>query len=581
MERRLASVFVADIVGSTPAMEADEEGALVRLNACLQAVSDSVTRHSGRVFNTAGDAILAEFSSPVNALKAAVDARAAVGRVTDSTMGDLRIGVHLADVVVHGDDLRGDGVNLAARIQAGAEPGGIHVSAPLFDQVKRVSPVVFDDLGPRQFKGMSDPIQVYRVRADSDRSRYGIVPTVKPTVPAVRSNSLVVLPFSTASSAAEDQGFLAEGLTDDLTLELSRMRSLFVLSRSAASTTDVRDPVEIGTALGVENVLSGSVRKMGDLIRFNISLSETRTGGIIWSDRVQGKFDDVFDMMDDIAGRVTATVAGRIEHKALHEARLKRPENMSAYECYLRAIDLHRLGGVTDKHVHEALGWYDRALDLDPGFGRAYAMRVCTASYLEDFDMDRADRDTSRALELDPTDPEAHRIMGIIKVKNHRDYAASRHHHDMAVKLAPNDAYILGRCAAFHTFVGEAEKAMELLDRAEALDPFLPVWVTEERCAALYAMDRFEEMLAAASALPYQTRRSRIYMAAALVALDRIPQARAQIREALTGDPALSTDYVISQELYEDAQVMALLLGRAVRAGLLRGAEPCAVVNAG
>lgn len=571
MERRLSALFVADIVGSTSAMEVNEEQALLSNNACLDAITQAVVAHSGRVFGTAGDSILAEFPSPVNALQAAIKARTAITMNGQCSNAVIRIGLHLADVVVHGTDLRGDGVNVAARIQTNAAPGAIDVSTPFFDQVKRISPCVFDDLGEQWFKGVSSPMQVFRVKTASDRSRYGIVPTASPQIANKRANSVLVMPFSTASSAGEDQKFLVEGLTDDLTLELSRMHGLFVLSRSAADANTATDAVKVGDLLGVEYVLSGSIRKMGTLIRFNITLTETTHGQIIWSDRMQGDFGSVFDIMDEITGRVTATVAGRIEHTALRAARLKRPENMSAYECFLRAIELHRLGGVTDKHVFEALDWYDKAIKLDPNFGRVYAMRVCTASYLPDFDALKAERDTIKALELDPTDPEAHRIMGIIKLKNHGDFEASRYHHEMAVQMAPNDAYILGRCAAFHTFAGAPDKAMELLDKSGLLDPFLPVWVTEERCAAHYALGQYAEVLIAGGALAHQTRRSRIYQAAALVALGRTDEARDQISAARVVDASLSGDYIVSQELFQDKTFLAQLVARAHTAGLPLG----------
>ncbi|QJF51634.1 adenylate/guanylate cyclase domain-containing protein [Roseobacter ponti] len=583
MERRLSALLVADIVGSTPAMEANEEQALRSNNACLDIMTRCIVAHEGRVFATAGDSILAEFSSPVNALQAAVDARSSVAQ--DDACGDIviRIGLHLADVVVQGTDLRGDGVNIAARIQTNAAPGAIDVSTPFFDQVKRISPCVFDDMGAQQFKGVSHPMQIYRVRTASDRNRHGIVPTTSPQSAEKRPGSVLVAPFRVASSADEDQKFLVEGLTDDLTLELSRMHGIFVLSRSAADANTSTDPVSIGDALGVEYVLSGSIRKTGSRLRFNISLTETAQGQIIWADRMQGDFDEVFDMMDEITARVTATVAGRIEHTVLRAARLKRPENMSAYECYLRAIDLHRLGGVTDRHVVEALEWYDKALALDPNFGRIYAMRVCTASYLPDFNIEKAERDTARALELDPTDPEAHRIMGIIKLKNHGDFEASRYHHERAVQLAPNDAYILGRCAAFHTFAGAPDAAMDLLDKAGQLDPFLPVWVTEERCAAHYASGLYDQVLLAGGALEHQTRRSRIYQAASLVALGREEEAKAQISAAMAEDSTLSGDYIVSQELFQDKAMLAQLVTRAHAAGLPLGAakalQPLAVAG--
>jgi TolB-like protein/Tfp pilus assembly protein PilF len=578
--------MVADIVGSTPAMEADEEAGIARCNRCLDAVSKPVADRSGRVFATAGDAVLAEFSSPINALRAAIDARSEVGRLEGCGPGALRIGLHLADVVVQGDDLRGDGVNLAARIQSGAVPGAIDISGALFEQIKRNSPCVFDDLGDQVFKGISDPVRIFRVRTASDRGRYQSAPTTTALDDAqVRPSSIIVLPFTVSGSADEDQAFLADGLTDDLTLELSRMKSLFVMSRSAGVSNQLTDPVEIGRKLGVGFVLSGSIRKLGDRIRFNIALTETSKGNIIWSDRIQDDFDKVFDMMDGIASRITATVTGRVEHQAIQQARLKRPENMSAYECYLRAIHKHRMSGITDTYAHEAVEWFNRAIDLDPGFGRSYAMRVCSASYFPDFDIVAAEKDVQKALDMDPTDPEAHRIMGVIKMKLRNDYDASRYHHERAVQMAPNDAYILGRCAAFYIFVDEAERALDLLARAGELDPFLPVWVLEETCSANYTLGRYDAVLRDARSLPHQTRRTYIYKAASLVAVGQPDAARAEIELALVAAPELTTDYIIMQELFQNRRVLSELVARARQSGLPSGdlevPSPLAAVGAG
>ncbi|MFT7596730.1 MAG: adenylate cyclase, partial [Paracoccaceae bacterium] len=177
----------------------------------------------------------------------------------------------------------------------------------------------------------------------------------------------------------------------------------------------------------------------------------------------------------------------------------------------------------------------------------------------------------SRALALDPADPELHRILGIVQIKLHNDYEASRNHHEMAMNLAPNDAYILGRCAAFYTFVGEADRALDLLDRAAVLDPFLPVWIVEERIAALYSLGRFEDMSREARNLSFQTRRTRIYRSAARVALGNVARAGDLIAEALADDSGLTIEYVISQELFQDGQVMQTLLDRVRAAGLPDG----------
>lgn len=240
---------------------------------------------------------------------------------------------------------------------------------------------------------------------------------------------------------------------------------------------------------------------------------------------------------------------------------------MTAYEYYLRGLDHHRLVGVSDTHIHEAMTWFERSMTADPGFGRPFAMHVCSWSNLPSFDLHEAEKQVAHALALDPTDPEAHRIMGAIKMKS-GDFASARYHHIRAKELAPNDAYILGRSAAFYVYVGEAEHALGMLDRAETLDPFLPVWITEERVAALYALDRFEDMMRVALTLPFQTRRTLLYQIAASMACGNSGKAELLVRQALSLDPGLSAIYIRMQETYADESVTEALIERNCDAGL-------------
>lgn len=568
MDRKLAAILVADFVGSTSEMEVDEERAIVRISGALDLAQSCISSHSGRVFNTAGDAVLAEFSSPVSALRAATDLRARLASTDGLSPRDMRFGLHVADVVAEGADLKGDGVNIAARLQEGADPGEIDVSELLYSHVRRVSPCRFRSVGARVFKGVSEPVEVMRVVSSTDRHVHLVAPTVAHPQVTRRPNSVAVMPLRVASSADEDQAFLADGLTEDLIHELSQFRSLHVSSRTASQALEESDPVEIGATLGVRFLLSGSVRKLGPRVRINIALSDTDDGAVIWSDRIQRPYDELLDAMDEITSRVASTVSGRIDHAGIAAARRKRPENMTAYEYYLRGLDHHRLAGADGRHVDKAITWFHRAQEADPGFGRPYAMEVCAWSYRPDFDLRAAEHLLNKALKLDPSDPEVHRILGVHSIKLHGDYDSSRTHHEMAMELAPNDAYILGRCAAFYTFVGEPQRALDLLERADALDPFLPVWIIEERIAAFYALGDYLSLSRTARTLPFQTRRSRCYRAAARVALGQPERASALIAEALADDPALSIEYVVSQELYRDRGLLSTLTDRLQQAGL-------------
>jgi adenylate cyclase len=480
----------------------------------------------------------------------------------------MRFGLHLADVIESGDDLIGDGVNLAARIQQAAAPGAIEISGPLFEQVRRHSPFTFDSLGEQRFKNISEGIPVYRLRGDQERWVFQVAPTETSPHRTKRPYSIAVVPL-TVPSNGEDVRFLADGLTEDLILELGRFRRLFVSSRTASAVLENQkpDPVAIGDALGVRYLLSGSLRRTGANVRLNLSLAETGEGRIVWNDRIERPFETLLDTLDEIIAQIAATVIGRLEEADIVAARRQRPESMSAYECHLRGLEFHRLGGVTDDNLREAVKWFDRAIEADPNFGRSYAMRICAVSGLPNFDYKEGERIMQRALELDPNDPEANRIMGSVQMVK-GDFEASRRSHEKAMELSPNDAYIKGRSAAFYTFFGMSERALELLDEAEALDPYLPVWCVEERGVAFYAQERYRDAVEHLCALPFQTRRSRLYQIAARMALAETEQAQRLARAALALQPDLTTKYVREQEWYRDRAVLEKLIQRLVEAGV-------------
>jgi adenylate cyclase len=367
---------------------------------------------------------------------------------------------------------------------------------------------------------------------------------------------------------------LADGVTEDLILELGRFRKLFVSSRTASAVlqNEKPDPIAIGDALGVRYVLSGNLRRRGEKVRINLSLAETDEGRIVWNDRIERPFETLLDTLDEIVAQIAATVIGRLEEADIAAARRQRPETMSAYECHLRGLEFHRLGGVTDDNLREAVRWFDRAIEADPNFGRSYAMKICAVSGLPNFDYAEGERIMHRALELDPNDPEANRIMGSIQMQK-GDFEASRKYHEKAMELSPNDAYIKGRTAAFHIFNGEPARALALLDEAEALDPYLPVWCVGERGIAFYAQERYREAIAHLSALPFQTRRSRLYQIAAHIALGEKDQAQKLARAALAVQPDLTTKYVRDQEWYRDRAGLKKIMERLVEAGVPEESE--------
>ena len=570
MKRRMAAILVADVVGYSGLMEADEDGTARRLANCRNLIDAEIAKCDGRLFKAMGDAVLVEFGSPINAVRCAADIRAGLllAGQGDERPLHMRFGLHLADVLVENDDLIGDGVNLAARIQQAADPDAIDVSASLFEQIRRNSPFAFDDRGEQTFRNIVQPIRVYRVRGEITRHIYQIAPTQPTPLQAKRPYSLAVMPIE-VSSGNEDQRYLAEGVTEELIFELGRFKKLFVTSRSAtrALSATACDPQTVGDRFGVRYVLTGTIRQFGTQIRLSLSLSETDSGGVVWSDRRNESFESLVDRLDELVSRVASTVLGRIEESDIVAARRLKPESMTAFEFYLRGLEYHRLGGVLDENLLQATHWFERAIEADANFARPRAMWVCARSGLPEFDWDDGERRTQRALELDPNDPEANRIMGSILM--HRGaFDASGKYHEKAMALSPSDAYVKGRSAAFYNFSGDPERALVLLDQAGELDPFLHVWCIEERVAVLYHLGRFREAIESALRLTFQTRRSRLYRAAAHEALGETARAREVVAEAIASAPDLTTDFMENHEWYRDAAIKRTLIEFLVRVGL-------------
>lgn len=558
-ERKLTSILCADIVGYSRQMEQAEEVTAASLADCHTLIEENASRLGGRIFNRAGDAALAEFPSPVNAVRCGVEIQRDVAALNRQPVQvqplSLRIGLHLADVIVSGTDLIGDGVNIVARIQETAEPDCVLVSQSLFEQIRRNSPFMFEDLGPRSFKNISEQIRVYKVVGDMPAHRLQSAPSEpRPEVAVTREASIAVLPFAVAG-ADEEQRYFADGLTDDIIIELARFKQLFVSSRSASFAYAGRavDPREVGRELGVRFVLEGQVRRIGNDVRISAQLVNAQSGEQLWAERFVRKFDDLFEVLDELIGRIVATIVGRVEAAGIVAARRKRPEDMTAYDCLLRGLEHHRLCGVTVDHIREAVEWFDRAIAADPSYGAAYAWRICAASGLPGFKLEENFHYAQKALEFDENDAEAQRIMGAIKLL-YRDFEASEYHHKRALKLNPSDAYIKARSASFYTRNGQPDRALELLENAIELDPFLPVWCIEERGVALYALGRYEEAVEALTALPFQTFRSRLYEAAVRAEMGDLEGARTAIEHALRIRPDLTVSEFLAMETYRSRE---------------------------
>lgn len=570
MKRRLVAILVGDVVGYSSMMEVDEEGTASAMRSCRAIADSEVIKAEGRVFKAMGDAILAEFASPINAIHCAVSIRDSLAMANQGNGAQLRMrfGLHLADVLIEGNDLIGDGVNLAARIQQAAEPGAIDLSSTIFNHIRRNSPYFFDDLGEKHFHNITEPVQIYRLSAKRSNQWYHIASARSERNQAARPQSLAVMPLN-VSSNDEDQKFFAEGIAEDLIFELGRFKKLFVTSLSAtrALNDNQADPRIVGERLGVRYLLTGSIRQLGPRLRLSLTLTETATRTVVWSDRLNQPFEKLVSNLDELVSRISSTVLGRIEDTDITLARRMKPDSMTAYEFHLRGLGHHRQGSVTLDNLRTAVKWYRRAIDADPNFARPRAMLACAWSNLPDFNYAEGIGYVEQALELDPNEPEANRVMGAIK-SNHGDFESARHYFEKALALSPSDINILASVAMFYTIVSEPLRSLEVLNSAAELDPFLPVICVEERLIAYYVLGRYDEVVEIGSSLPYQRWRSRLYCAASRVAIGDFDTAKKIVRATVMAAPGINADLVQQSEMYRDREVSRLFMERLSKAGL-------------
>ena len=477
-QRRLAAILAADVVGYSRLIGADEEGTLAALKAHRRELTDpKVEQHHGRIVKTTGDGALIEFASVVDAVRCAVDvqrgmAERNVGVRPDKRI-EFRIGINVGDIVIDGDDILGDGVNIAARLEGLAEPGGVLVSRAVRDQVRDRLELAFEDLGERELKNIARPVRVYRVQAPAESIA---APARGETLPLPDKPSIAVLPFTNMSGDPEHEYF-ADGIAEDIITGLSRLRWLFVIARNSSFAYKGRnvDVRQVGRELGVRYILEGSVRKGGNRVRITGQLVEAETGNHLWAERYDRAPDDVFAIQDEI----TESVIGCIQPElyAAEYGRLKRkpPQNLDAWESFVRGMFLYSQH--SDKGTKEALDMLARAIELDHNYAQAHGLRaVCLAwrTYQGWEDRETAFAEVAeganRAVACDPQEPWAYLAHGFIAMAKQRNTDAvgafSR-----AIDASPNFAYAHGLLGCAHSAGGRPEQAIECIDRGVRLSP--------------------------------------------------------------------------------------------------------------
>lgn len=523
MERKLAVILAADVVGYSALMETDEAGTFDRVRADRKELFEpEIRKHHGRIFKLMGDGLLAEFGSVVDAVECAVTLQRGMmernDHVSESKRINVRIGINLGEVIVEGEDRYGEGVNVAARLQELADPGGICVSGKVSREVEKKLAFGFESMGEQRMKNISEPIACYRVsvhspsasRTEASTSLPVRLATVEEPRKEVRLElpskpSIAVLPFSNMSGDPE-QEYFADGMVEEIITALSRIRWLFVIARNSTFTYKggAVDVKQVGRELGVRYVLEGSVRKSGNRVRITGQLIDAVTGTHLWAERFEGSLDDIFELQDQVTSNVVGAIAPRVELAEIERARRKPTESLDAYDFYLRGMaSFHAIAGGTKEAVSEALQLFYRAIELDPDFASAHGMAawcyVLRKNYGWSTDVTKEDAEIERlarrAARLAKEDAVALYTGGFALANIPGNLESGAALIDRALALDPN----LG--AAWHlsgwvrVSLGKADIAVEHIERAIRLSPHDPIMFIMQNgtAAAHFLAGRYDE----------------------------------------------------------------------------------------
>jgi adenylate cyclase len=540
-KRKLTTIFCADCAGFSRMMRADEEGTYRVLQDCRKLIDQLVGEHDGRIFATAGDSVVAEFPSPVEAVRCATEIQHAIELLEDESHEDrrmhFRIGINLGDVMIQGHDLIGDGVNVAARLQGLSDPGGICISGSVYEQIKNKLTLACDDLGDQIVKNIADPVRVHRVRlgrppvprlqttrlATARRIRLAATTLITFILIAIaikylnynvpspeRSRcthaSIAVLPFANLSGDPA-QDYLSDGTTEDIIAALGRFSDLSVIAHVAVSPYKGKplQPGQLNHELGVCYALEGSVRRNGNQVLITAQLGDALSGLLLWSDSYAGEFKDIFRLRNEITQSVAGKLAIKIIDIERHRAFKKPTENLDAYEYLLRGRDYYARN--TRSGNDQAKILFERAIELDPAYASAYVAlgwtrsRAALSGWAEfpDEALKQAESLAQKAIELDDGNAEAHALLGEIH-ENLGQLDAAMTEAERAISLNPNDAESYAARGAILVYSGHPKEAIESFEIAMRLNPSMGSSLGEPVGWAYYLERRYEEAVTALKA---------------------------------------------------------------------------------
>ena len=489
VERRLAAILAADVAGYSRLTGLDEEGTHVRLRERLRGLADpKISEHRGKVVKHTGDGVLAEFGSVVDAVRCAIEVQRGMAE-QNATMPqvkriEFRIGIHVGDIIVDDNDIFGDGVNIAARLEGIAEPGGVCISDDARRQVRGKVDFAFEDMGPQNLKNIVEPMRAWRLRMNASGSAAApIEPPAESTQALALPDkpSIAVLPFENMSGDPE-QEYFADGMVEEIITALSRFKGLFVIARNSSFTFKAKavDVKEVGRRLGVRYVLEGAVRKASEKVRITAQLIDAVTGAHIWADRFERDLTDVFTLQDEVTIAVVSTIQPKLFQAEVEMATRRRPENFTAYDFFLRAVQQSSL--TTREGLAEAIRLAHRALELDPRYGLVAAMAGIwhmvnvMLGFATDPQFDRKEsvRLSRLALSLDDSNPFVLATAALISAYMVGDIESEIEMADRAVALNPNSWDTWNSRGWVYNCAGLPEEAVRSFERAMRMSPVDP-----------------------------------------------------------------------------------------------------------
>ena len=547
MERRLSAILAADIAGYSALMGADEARTVRDLKGHQAVVLPMIGEFAGRIIDTAGDGIMAEFPSVVNAVECAVAIQTTMAErnaaVEPARRMQFRVGINIGDVVYDEVRIYGDGINVAARLEGIAEAGGICISNKVFDEINGRLDLLCQDIGEQQLKNIARPVRAYRVRLD------GSAPAAAPSPALPDKPSIAVLPFANMSGDPE-QEFFADGMTEDLITDLSKISGLFVIARNSSFSYKGRSVKvqEIGRDLGVRFVLEGSIRKAGNRVRITAQLIDAGNGGHLWAERFDRELTDIFATQDEVIEKIVGALAVTLTQGEEQRLRERGTSNVEAYESWLRAREL--LGRGTREAVAQARVMYRRAIEIDPDFPAPHTGLALAgiSDYVSNWAsdpaqaLDEAERWARRALELNDQDPAGHMALGNVLLWR-RDHEGALAECRRMTELEPNFAQGYGATGLALMYAGQPAEALKSFALSTRLDPHYASIVLHFLAQANFSLGQYEtaaQQLVERIARTPGTDASRMLLAASYGHLGRVEDARAAWAELLKVNPNFS-----------------------------------------